>query len=75
MIHRIGKIVRLDDDGRGALVDTRYRQKGYHFIASGYRAGQCVIYTTTDLNPLTGFSECEIIAPKLWPGENNKELT
>lgn len=66
---RTGKIVCYDEiTGRGALTDTTYSEKLYKFVQPGYQAGQIVIYTTTNLNPITGHRECDLIAPKLWGG-------
>jgi len=74
MGNRTGKIVYLcENTGRGALVDDVYGEKLYKFVATGYQAGQYVLYVTTNLNPITGHAECGIVAPKLYKGytENN----
>jgi len=72
VMNRIGKIVYIcENTGRGALVDDLYHDKLYKFIATDYEAGQYVIYDTTNLNPITGYRECTLIAPKLWEGTNS----
>ncbi len=72
---RVGKIVNYNkEDGRGALVDTVYNYKGYKFVNKGYQAGQYVIYDTEHLNPITGYRECIILAPKLWEGYTEKDV-
>lgn len=66
---RVGKIISYNSEtGRGDLVDNRYHDRIYKFVATGYIAGQYVIYETTDLNPITGHQECSLVAPKLWRG-------
>jgi len=66
---RIGKIVIYDKvTGRGSLVDKTYGEKLYNFVVRDVQAGQYVIYETTNLNPITGYRECQVIAPKLWAG-------
>lgn len=66
---KTGKIVHINPDGRGSLVDSTYYSKGYNFTnGHGYEAGQYVIYQTDNLNPITGYADCKIVAPRLWEG-------
>ena len=66
---RVGRIVYYDEiTGRGALTDDIYGEKLYKFQQKGYQAGQMVIYVTTNMNPITGYRACGIVAPKLWKG-------
>ena len=63
---RMGKIVYLDSDGRGTLIDSKYPTKGYKFTeGKGFRAGQYVAYESSNLNPITGYAECTLVMPNL----------